>query len=93
MMAKPSSQQADRVLLLLFALLRIEGGLTRAEIYEQVPAYEQAPSQMARNRVFERDMQILQGSPFEIEIVTTRGGQNSIYACRKEGLGMLRNWS
>lgn len=77
-MASPSSQQAERILALLYVLLHSEG-LTRGEIYEQVSDYKKAPSDEARRRLFDHDIRYLKDSPFSISVDRERANVPALY--------------
>ena len=68
-MASQSSNQGDRILALLFVLLQSGDWLTREQIYQRVTAYQEAPSERARERAFDRDINHLEMSHFQISKV------------------------
>lgn len=84
-------QSVERVLLLLRYLTKSENGVTRSDICREVPAYQQAITESAQRRMFERDIRQLEQVGYsvirtkkDVDIRNPkRGSRNTIY--RVEG--------
>lgn len=59
-MSDSEYQSVERVLLLLRYLMQAEQGVTRSDIYRDIKAYQQASTESAQRRMFERDIRQLE---------------------------------
>src|SRR4029077_17705474 len=82
-MADSEYQSVERVLLLLLCLVNSgEEGTTREEIYQQIEAYQKAPSESAQRRIFERDIRQLEQVGFHVRRERGGRGRSSLYFAR-----------
>jgi len=77
-MADSEYRSVERVLCLLLYLMNSKEGATREEIFRDVPVYQDAPSESAQRRMFERDIRQIEQVGFDV-MRDRRGRNPSVY--------------
>ncbi len=66
-------QNSTRLLRLFRYLENAQDGVTRQEVYNAVPEYQDIISESAQGRAFERDIERIEAAGFQVEHKRTRG--------------------